>query len=67
MTARAFTVFWGATAAAVILLGTTAAAWDRRADPASDAILALALVGLVVSLAVAGRIIWVTQRRRPGS
>jgi hypothetical protein len=63
MPGRTLVIFWGSTVAAVLLLSTAVTAWPYRSNPADGAVLGVAVAGLTASLAVATRIIWVTQRR----
>lgn len=63
MPARTLVIFWASTVAAVLFLSTALTAAPHRTNPADFAVLGVAVAGLAASLAVATRIIWVTQRR----
>ena len=63
---RAIVVFWGATAAAVFFLGSVWTAAGRLGSGphalANEVVLAVSVVGLVVTSLIAGRIAFVVGR-----
>ena len=65
MSRRAFVLFWGSAAAAVLFLGT---AWQAAGGhgPADVAVFVVAAVGLAATSFVAGRIVFVVGRLRKG-
>jgi hypothetical protein len=70
MSTKTVVVFWASTAAAVFLLGGTVASVEavlRHPSLSIEVLLALSLVGLVVSLTVAGRIMLVVGRAQRSS
>ena len=71
MRSKPLVIFWGATAAAILFLGAVWSTTDRLGSAGhgtTDAIvLAMASIGLAVSLFVAGRIAVVMGRVRRGA
>jgi hypothetical protein len=61
MSRRAIVLFWGATAASVLFLGSAWAAAGGRSG-ADVVVFAVSLVGLAATLFVAGRISFVVAR-----
>jgi hypothetical protein len=61
MSRRAIVLFWGATAASVLFLGSTWAAAGGRSG-ADVVVFVVSLLGLMATLFVAGRIAFVVAR-----
>lgn len=66
MTSRAFVLFWGSAVASMLLLGAVASTLGRvlfaNRSVADVAVLAIGSVALVISVLVAGRIVFVAGR-----